>query len=445
MKTIHRALKFGILSSFLLGAASSNAIAQTPAAPRSAQAVRPDARLAVQPRVNATAASRYQQPPATRMELSDSSAKILSTTEPVVTAIDGVPVQGSVVPMGEMQGSSIPMMSEGAEYSYGPGYGTGKPSRFAAAQPHRHSHHQARGSDPMVDPCAPPNCRAYYLTYEALWLEKMEDQAFTVSQGRFMNGFNYNQTARYTLGQMFDCTDGVEVVYTGPVKWSRGRLDTDGTGVGTLNSIITTSGGYVPAQVDAFNGAVVHRQIESARLQSFEFNRRWYAWDVVSTLIGVRGFQYTENFQFDSVDAGPGAPTGLFRTNTRNFLIGGQIGADMLKPVSQRLNIGSRSRLGVFANFNEGQTLLVNRGTQLLNANRDDVDLSAMIQYGPYARYQILPNVVATVNYELLYLAGIATVSNQGYTPVSPSLGTKYNTRDSVFVHGGGVGIEVSF
>ncbi len=53
----------------------------------------------------------------------------------------------------------------------------------------------------MVDPCAIPNCRSYYLSYEALWLERIEDQSFSLSQGRFMNGFNYNQTARYTLAR----------------------------------------------------------------------------------------------------------------------------------------------------------------------------------------------------------------------------------------------------
>ncbi len=77
-----------------------------------------------------------------------------------------------------------------------------------------------------------------------------------------------------------------------------------------FDSTLTTGGGISGGQIDTFNGAVFHRQIESARLQSFEFNRRWFAWDVVSTLIGIRGFQYNENYQFDTIDAGVGAPTG---------------------------------------------------------------------------------------------------------------------------------------
>lgn len=291
------------------------------------------------------------------------------------------------------------------------------------------------------NPCCPENCHSYYISGEAVFLRKKADESFTLSPRRFLGDFDYEAGGRYTVGQMLDCTDAVEAVYTGPFNWNRARVDQSSTG--TLDSIFTTDGGYIPSQINTFNGAIRHIQVERAELQSFEGNRRWFAWDIMSTLIGIRAFKYDESLIFDSVAPDLGA--GFFRTNTRNFLLGGQVGADIFRPVGQRLSVGTRTRIGIFANFNRGETLLANRGTYLLNARQRDIDVAGMLQYGALARYRILPNFVATAGYEAWILAGMATVSQQRYTPINPNTGLTYRASDTVFFHGATGGFEITF
>jgi hypothetical protein len=238
---------------------------------------------------------------------------------------------------------------------------------------------------------------------------------------------------------MLDCTDGVELVYTGALKWDRARIDQSSSGA--LNSLLTTGGGYVDSQIDTFNGAIRHIQVEQSKLQSYEANRRWFAEDVVSTLIGLRAVQLNESFLFDSVDQDFGA--GFYRKSTRNYLVGAQIGTDVYRPLGQRLAIGSRTRAGVFANFTQGETSLANRGSYLLFARDKDVDISGLIQYSATARYRILPKVSAVCGYEGWILAGVASVSDQVYTPITPSSGLSYETSDTLFFHGATGGLEI--
>jgi hypothetical protein len=289
--------------------------------------------------------------------------------------------------------------------------------------------------------CSPEICRRFYLGYEAVYMQREGDQQYSFSRGNFLPNNGYELGHRITLGQMFDCTDGVEFVYTGSFTWERASQHLSPGGA--LQSVLTAGGGYTAAQIDTFNDSFRHLQGMRANLQSYEANRKWFAWDIMSTLIGIRAFQYNEQFSFDSVGQGNGA--GFFRTDLQNFLLGAQIGSDVMRPISQRLSIGAKSRLGVFANFNEGELQVFNRGTRLIDASRRSTDLAGMVQLGTIGRYRILPSLVATVGYEAMYLAGVATVSNQQYVPLNPGSGTSYDAGDCVLFHGGTFGLEYSW
>jgi hypothetical protein len=47
--------------------------------------------------------------------------------------------------------------------------------------------------------------------------------------------------------------------------------------------------------------------------------------------------------------------------------------------------------------------------------------------------------------YEAWVLAGVATSSDQNYTPVTPNSGTSYNADDIVFFHGATGGLEIKW
>ena len=136
---------------------------------------------------------------------------------------------------------------------------------------------------------------------------------------------------------------------------------------------------------------------------------------------------------------------GIYRRNVENLLIGGQIGGDIFYPLSQRLSVGAKGRVGLFANFNQGQALLANRGVVRINAFDKDTDFAGIIESGTVARYRIMPNVVASAGYEMWYLAGVATVPRQGIHAISPASGTRVSAADEVLFHGGTAGLEISF
>jgi hypothetical protein len=365
------------------------------------------------------------------------SSKIVSTSEPVIVSQqelgpNGAPISSPAVDSyGFNEAVAMPSSSYG--YSQPKRHGGSRPSLAVMS-----GYSTNRGQN---NTCCPEVCRRFYLGYEAVYLQREGDQQYSFSQGNFLPNNGYELGHRITLGQMFDCTDGVEFVYTGSFTWERATQHLSPGGA--LQSILSTGSGYTAAQVDTFNDAFRHQQGMRANLQSYEANRKWFAWDIMSTLIGIRAFQYNEQFSFDSVGQGNGA--GFFRTDLQNFLLGAQIGSDVMRPISQRLSIGAKSRLGVFANFNEGELQVFNRGVRLIDASRRSTDLAGMVQLGTIARYRILPSLVATAGYEAMYLAGVATVSNQNYTQLNPSSGTSYDAGDCVLFHGGTFGLEYSW
>ncbi len=62
-------------------------------------------------------------------------------------------------------------------------------------------------------------------------------------------------------------------------------------------------------------------------------------------LRGVRAVQYKEQYGFDAV-AADGVGLGIYRRNVENFLLGGHIGGDVAYPLSQRLSVAAKGRMG---------------------------------------------------------------------------------------------------
>ena len=281
--------------------------------------------------------------------------------------------------------------------------------------------------------------RDFYLSYEALWITREGDENFTMSQNRLLPQFGNDLSGRYTIGQMLDCVDGIEAVFTGPLRWSR---QDSVTGAG-LDSFFTAGAPYTAASIDAFNNATTHSQLYKVKFNNYELNRRWWADNVMSTLIGIRAIDYREGFSFDST--GTGGSKGVFRQNVDNLLLGFQIGNDMFFPATNRLEVGLRTRLGIFGNFNKSNTFMSNRGTTRVNSRDKDIDFAGMIETGLLARYRIFPNVVAMGGYEAWFMPGVATAANQRNNIVTPSLGSDVRAGDTVVFHGATAGLEISF
>ena len=290
-------------------------------------------------------------------------------------------------------------------------------------------------------PCPDAGCDVTaYVSFEALYFKREGDERLSLSRNDRLPEFDEELQGRYTAGRLFDCVNGIEAVFVGPYDWSR---QTIATGSGSLISRFIPSGGYTPGEVSAFNFADVHSQLHEVSLSSYEINRRWWAWDVLSTMIGLRAIDYREHYAFVSSNSAVG--TGIFTEDTDNLMVGAQVGADMMYPLGLRTSVSMRGKAGVFANFDESRVLLLNAGTLVLDAIDRDIDLAGLVEYGIYGRYQLVPSIRLTAGYEFWFLPGAATVSGQAINRVHPDSGNQVESEDEVFFHGGSVGVQVLF
>lgn len=303
-------------------------------------------------------------------------------------------------------------------------------------------------SDGLVSggsPCYGPGCDvSWYVGYEALWLRREGDDNFSMSRFNRLEEFDYEIGrigGRITAGRLFDCTNGVEAVYTGPFKWDRSS-NVSSAG-GALNSRFVPSGAYDLTSIDTFNSANQHVQTYQAKFNSYELNRTWWTWDVLQTLVGLRYVNYEEDYAFSSAHNVNG--NGLYLSSINNNAVGPQVGAQLIRPASLRTNYGIRGKAAVLANFDDSSTFMSNAGTLLINSTDESVDVAGVVEMGIFGNYQIVPSVRLTAGYEFMYLPGFATVPGQDITSVTLESGSRVETGDDLLLHGGSVGVQILY
>ena len=287
-------------------------------------------------------------------------------------------------------------------------------------------------------PCDPGCDFSYYGSAEALYFRRDYDERFTLSQFQ-IPPFDYEWGGRVTVGHIWDCVNGYEFVYAGPFKWTR-EMTVNSAG-GNLQSRLATSG--LPAgAISTFNNANLHRQVYQARLNNYEFNRRWWAWDVFSLLIGLRAVDYRESYGFFSQNAGG---VGIYEDFTRNRMVGPQIGAEVNQPLGMRALVGFRGKAALLGNFSRNAVNLSNAGSAILGTSDSDVDVAGLFEFGTFVKYSLTPSVRLTAGYEMWYLPGVATVASQGLNIVSPGTAQKVNADDDLFLHGFSAGAQILY
>ncbi len=279
----------------------------------------------------------------------------------------------------------------------------------------------------------------YYGSAEALYFRRDYDERFTLSQATALPPFDYEWGGRVTVGQVWDCVNGYEAVYAGPFKWDRVSTVTGG-GNAFQSRLVPVN--LPVGSLSGFNNANTHNQVYRARMNSVEVNRRWWAWDVFSTLVGLRYVDYREQYGFSS--AGMNGQ-GLYEDFTRNFMIGPQIGGDIMQPLGLRTLIGFKGKAALLANLSRNEVALQNNGAGILNAVDSDVDVAGLFEFGAYAKYSITPSIRLHAGYEFWYIPGVATVPSQNLNIVSSGTGIKVDADDDLLIHGGSFGAQILY
>jgi hypothetical protein len=115
-----------------------------------------------------------------------------------------------------IMGDSLGMGSTVGSYDAS---GLQQPMHFQAAQPQINGHAMTGGD------CFQGCPRSFYASFDAMWMNQVSDE-FTLSYAQQMDGSDYQFGGRYTIGQQFDCLDGVEAVYVGPFNWQESAVTT---------------------------------------------------------------------------------------------------------------------------------------------------------------------------------------------------------------------------
>lgn len=273
-------------------------------------------------------------------------------------------------------------------------------------------------------PC--PTCEpGHYVSAEALYFTHSEERGFINDDALvFTDEFDQEWAGRLTLGRRFDCVNGYEIVYTGPLEWEMGLDATYDIGGGAGGGGTTTT---------------ISQDFE-ARLNSVELNRTYFGWDVVKATHGIRVMLYEEASSFSRTTA-PAPPAfrddGILAESIDNILIGPQAGLELYYPLSNRFFVGGKLKGGVYANFFESDMRVDGDF-----ASDDDVDIAGMFELGTNVGFRVTDAITATAGYELWYLAGIA-----GSYDVIPDrfVFREPSANDEVFMHGFTAGVHVAF
>ena len=277
---------------------------------------------------------------------------------------------------------------------------------------------------------------SWYVQGEMLYLKRADNGPLSMSMAYELPDFDYEEGLRVTVGHRRDCSEGWEVSYVGPLQW-----ETAGEASGfPLDSYFSVPGGDV--DISAFNQAEYHRQTFESELHSFEVNQRFYDWDTMSCLYGVRYIDLEEKYGFQSLGPLPLAEQGQFNSEVNNRLIGPQCGLDIFYPVgaSNRLTLIGKTKLGVYANFAEGDVQMVNAGVAQINNSDDEVAFAFQGELGIQAKLQLTRRLSIQGGYELWYLYGLASANESALAPLSRSTGRNLECEEDTWFHGATLG-----
>jgi hypothetical protein len=253
-----------------------------------------------------------------------------------------------------------------------------------------------------------------------------------LSTGFQLGEFGYRDAGRVKLNYRKDCLNGWEFIATGPLR----SFESDSLDATGIRSVFSSNA----FNLSAFNDDVVSQSLSwRSQYHSFEVNRRFWGWNVISTYAGLRYINIDDDLLFYSRNAAD--ETGLLAVRTDNFLGGAQIGVDLYFPLG-RWTAEAIFKGGPYAAGTESTFLLMNAGQQQSPTFDEKVRLSGVGEFALNISYAITPRTRLRMGYEFWYVYGLATAPGQLHTFITPNTGRVNNNETELIYHGAMVGIE---
>jgi len=334
-----------------------------------------------------------------------------------------------------------------------------KPPAPQPAQPQLLSQHHLQGVPDNWHQCGDHGCSWLYGSAEALWLRRTDSRrenltfndvpVFVLSSDA--GEFDHEIGVRFLVGMMLDRDTGIEAVYFGMQDWRKAARVQDANE--TLQPYWGQFGVIGGLDDTSFTDAFEHGFVYESRLHNIELNlRHWYN-PYLSTLVGFRYVYIRDKFGFYSLDDNTTVPFGpgfgLYQVNTKNHLLGLQVGADASYPVFwNNLLVGVRGKSGLFINSAKQSSRFFNNptgGGPITDAitDEDGNRLAGLIEVGAYITYWVTPNIAVRGGYDLIYVAGLALApENLDNSPLPLNARTDLKDNGDIIYHGPSVGIE---
>ncbi len=271
----------------------------------------------------------------------------------------------------------------------------------------------------------------FLVGYESIGFRRGSDSIGPYSLGSELPRFEQEITGRYTISRLLGSLERIEFKFTGPLHWDR-----TSSAMGLVDS-------QLPQSLQSwFNGADSHQQSHRIRLSSYELNRCWTGDELSKIFGGLRLLDHEEQYRLESTK---GINSSNFRLKTDNFMVGGQIGLNLFRPVSQRLTAGFGTSMGLFGNFASGSFNAVDGATTLVESRESGLRINSLFEWSGLVSYRVSPNIDASCGYEWWYFPGLATVANQRLSDSSQGSQFSLRTGDDQLFRGWTAGLSMRF
>ncbi len=277
-----------------------------------------------------------------------------------------------------------------------------------------------------------------YFVFDSLIYQR-GDGDFRAGNFLFPDSFDWSGGGRVTLGKRRDCTRGWEASYMGFDPWLSVTNETNPPGT-LLGAIFGSVDGFPDSTFSAFRNATFLEQFQKTDLHSLEFNQTWWGSDVAKAFLGGRFIYFDDEFRLSSQNIL--GEVGIHTINTTNNMFGIHIGSEVLYDIGYRLSFSVAGKLGVYANFWEGRTALLNNNTIWINATRRSTDWGGSAELGAFARYKLGPRSRLRFGYQIMGLANVYDTESNFNPVVLPTAGQQYNDGGAFF-HGASFGLEI--
>lgn len=247
--------------------------------------------------------------------------------------------------------------------------------------------------------------------------------------------------------ELFDTPVEFSAFYTEPTS---SVLQMGGLSTGTGTKSIRTSaiyandpGGDVSNYI---NSTVVDKMYvdHSSQLLGAEANAK-SAFGIPGLMLGVRSLYYGEDLGTVTQKLGSTTQIDAVTVQTRNFLLGPQIGFEGMFDIGGGIRIGGSAKAGFFANIVERERSFISRNQTQARAQQNyltDTAFSQGYELNPRVEVPVMPGVKLTAGGTFLWLNNVSSAFSQ-YATVTDLQDRNVRAKDRAFYYGLQAGVSV--